>query len=388
MRFISSLTQQLLRKPAKGKLIPFIDGLRFLAIVPVIFQHANERLLKYGDLPILNDSEAFLSFFISRGTIGVFLFFAISGFVLSLPIAKTGKAEHYGTYLKRRLQRIEPPFLFWMACCALILFVLGKYPASELWWHFLATITYTHQFFFAEYSIINPVAWSLEVEIQFYLLAPFIAKAYFNFSQKRNRRLGLISFIVFWLLIQHALGWHLQPWKASILGQLPHFLIGILAADLYCHPVGFLQKFKFWDVLFPLFFLTMALTWTEELGKSIVFEFALLGIFISAFYGRILHRFLSISWVAIIGGMCYTLYLIHLPLMEGYYSFIGKFGQWSGYIGQLSISLTFLLPLLLLCGIIAFQRIEQPFMKKRKKGTISTTLSELGAVEKLKPIKT
>ena len=365
---ISSLTEKLTRKPSKGKFIPFIDGLRFLAIMPVIFQHANERLLKYGDLPTLNGFEQFVSFLISRGTIGVFLFFAISGFVLSLPIAKTGERENYGLYLKRRLHRIEPPFLFWMACCALLLLVMGTYPFQELFWHFLATITYTHQIFFSSYSIINPVAWSLEVEIQFYLIAPFLAKAYFSFNQKQNRRLALVAIIFSWLVLQHSLGWHLAPWKASILGQLPHFLIGMLAADLYTQPVRFFQKFKFWDILFPIFFIAMAFTWTEELAKSILFEIALLGVFLSAFYGKVLHKFLSISWVAIIGGMCYTLYLIHLPLMEGFYSFIGKFGQWSGYFGQLSISLIFLLPVVLLCGIIAYQRIEQPFMKRKKSG--------------------
>ncbi len=377
MEFLNKLTSKLIRKPSSGKFIPFIDGLRFLAIVPVVFQHANERLVKYGTLPALGPIEEQVSFLISRGTVGVFLFFAISGFVLSLPIAKSGKAERYGEYLKRRIYRIEPPFLFWMTCCALLLLFMGKYPPIELLKHFLATITYSHQLFYQDYSIINPVAWSLEVEIQFYLLAPFLASSYFARQNLNLRRVGLIGLIVFWILMQHALGWHLAPYKASLLGHLPHFLIGMLAADLYQYPIKAIQNFRFWDLLFPVFGILMAFTWTEELFKSIVFEFALLGIFMAAFYGKISHRFLSISWIAIVGGMCYTIYLIHLPILEGLYSFIGRFGQWSGYFGQLSITLSIALPLLFLCSIIAYRFIEQPFMKKEKKPKTNTSLPQL-----------
>jgi peptidoglycan/LPS O-acetylase OafA/YrhL len=209
------------------------------------------------------------------------------------------------------------------------------------------------------------------------LLAPFIATAYFRRQDLIKRRIGLLVIILGWILIQHLLGWHIAPFKATLLGHLPHFLIGMLAADLYRFPIKAIQEFKFWDLLFPVFALLMAFTWTEELLKSMVFEFALLGVFLSAFYGRLIHRFLSISWVAIIGGMCYTIYLIHLPILEGFYSFVGRFGQWSGYFGQLSITLSIALPLLFLCSIIAYRWIEQPFMKKVEKQKNPTLIPKL-----------
>ncbi|MFC3879989.1 acyltransferase family protein [Algoriphagus namhaensis] len=365
MSLFQNLKSELIRKPNSGKHLPFVDGLRFLAIVPVIFQHANERLFKYGNLPELKGWEEQVSFLISRGTIGVFIFFAISGFILSLPFSRENSKLNYKTYLKRRWQRIEPPFIFWMTCCALILLVMQAYPIGELLWHYLATVTYTHQLFYQEYSIINPVAWSLEVEIQFYLLAPFFAFAYFQVRSLAKRRSLLIAGIFGWILLQHGMGWHLQPWKATLLGQLPHFLVGVLAADLYQKPVKWIRDFRFWDLVFSLLLLTLAYTWTEELGKTFLFELSLLGLLLSAIYGRYTSRILSLSWISIIGGMCYTLYLMHLPLLEGYYSFIARFGQWSGYIGQLSISLIIVLPIIFLCSVIAFRWIEQPFMKKK-----------------------
>lgn len=383
MNYLSQWRDRLIRKPSTGKHIPFIDGMRFLAIVPVIFQHANERLFKYGSLPELNPTEDFVSFLISRGTIGVFIFFAISGFILSLPFTKQANNWSYMDYLKRRWSRIEPPFIFWMSFCAIILLVIQMYPVKTILWHFLATITYTHQLFFQEYSIINPVAWSLEVEIQFYLLAPFIAMGYFRLKSVNKRRLGMLLFIVFWVVIQNLLGWNLHPWKATLFGQLPHFMVGILAADLFKFPVKWIQQFKLWDILFPLLLLTLAFTWTEELVKSLVFEISLLGLFLSIIYGKYTRKLLSISWISIIGGMCYTLYLMHLPLLEAFYSFIGRFGQWSGYFGQLSISLIIILPIIFLCSVIAFRWIEQPFMKQRPKKVAnleklrSSALSEL-----------
>lgn len=366
---LSSLFQNLIRKPQSGKFIPFLDGMRFLAIVPVILQHANERLHKYGSFLDLSQGEEWLSFLISRGTVGVFLFFAISGFILSLPFAQGRARESYGEYLKRRLFRIEPPFLLWMTIFALVLLIKGDYPGGELVRHFLATITYTHQFFYGDYSIINPVAWSLEVEVQFYLLAPFLAAAYFGVRNVTERRAVLIWGIFCFMVFQHAIGWHLMPFKASLLGQLPHFLIGMLAADLYTRPLKFFRSSYGWDALFPVLVLTLAFTWTEELGKMLLFEFALLLVFVASIYGKMLSKFLSLSWVVIIGGMCYSLYLIHLPMLEGFYLLVGKFGQWSGYIGQLSITLSIALPMILFSGVIAYRWIEQPFMKRHKTNT-------------------
>ena len=254
MKFIKYWEERLIRRPGSGNYIRFIDGMRFLAIAPVVFQHANERLFKYGNLPELSSYEEFISFLISRGTIGVFIFFSISGFILSLPFGKECKNWSYFQYLKRRLLRIEPPFIFWMAFCAIVLLIFEKYSAHTILWHFLATITYTHQLFFQEYSIINPVAWSLEVEVQFYLLAPYISITYFSFRPKLWRRMWMLIIILSWVSLSYFFGWNLHPWKASILGQLPHFLIGILAADFFLFPVKWMKSFRFWDLMFPFFF--------------------------------------------------------------------------------------------------------------------------------------
>jgi len=363
MSIITAIENRLLRTPASGNYLRFIDGLRFLAIVPVILQHSNDRLFKYGNVQPLSELEDFFSFLISRGTIGVFLFFAISGFVLTLPYGQKVREIKYKEYLVKRLRRIEPPYLFWMSVFALILYLKSTYPQDQLFTHYLATITYTHQAFFQDYSWINPVAWSLEVEIQFYLLAPFLAKGYFAIHSIPKRRLLLGALVVGWILIQQVFGWNLLPWKPSLLGYFQHFLIGMLAADFYLHGLKTGISAWIWDLLAIPLGLVMAFTWTDDLGKTLLFNVSLLLLLIASWQGNIFKQFLSYTWVAIIGGMCYTTYLTHLPLLELMYSLIGDLGHSSGYFGQLSISLLIVLPLILLSSMIFYVLLEQPFMK-------------------------
>lgn len=366
MKGFSRPLSSLGRKTSSGKFIPFVDGLRFLAIMPVIIQHSSERLFKYNpSVTVSAGLEQQAEFLISRGAIGVIIFFTLSGFILSLPFAGKNKPFSYKQYVVRRLTRLEPPFVFWMTCLALVFLFQSGLPLAAVVEHWLASIFYVHTISYGAFSIINPVAWSLEVEIQYYLIAPFLALLYFGQTNMKFRRALLIAFIMLFLICQHASGWHLFPVKASILGHLQHFLIGMLLADLYQNNTEWLsRKHYIWDIVAPVSFLLMAYTWTEELGKTLVMNVALFSLFIAAMKGKIFPAMLSLKWITVIGGMCYTIYLIHLPLLEMLYSFIGDFGQSTAWSVQLSISLLIALPLVLLSSMIGFKLIEQPFMKK------------------------
>lgn len=388
MKHLSNYLQSFKRKTSSGKFIPFVDGLRFLAIVPVIIQHASERLLKYNpQIEIQPGLEQQAEFLVSRGAIGVIIFFTLSGFILSLPFAKGNTAFSYKQYLGRRLTRLEPPFIFWMSCFAIILLIQSELSLSTITEHWLSSLFYAHTIAYQEFSIINPVAWSLEVEVQYYLIAPFLAILYFNQSDKRFRRAFLVVFILLFLCYQHAFGWHLFPVKASLLGHLQHFLIGMLVADLYKNETAWIsRKQTIWDVIALLSLLIMAYTWTEEFAKTLIMNVALLALFLSAIKGRLFPKVLSLNGIAIIGGMCYTIYLIHLPLLELLYSLIGDFGQSTAWWLQLSISLFLALPLVLLSSMIGYKLIEQPFMNKNVvkhiKGLISITSAKKVSVSK------
>jgi peptidoglycan/LPS O-acetylase OafA/YrhL len=139
----------------------------------------------------------------------------------------------------------------------------------------------------------------------------------------------------------------------------------MLVADLYKNETSWVKKkHLIWDLIAPICLIIMAYTWTEELGKTVLLNVALLGLFLAAIKGRIFPTLLSLRGITIIGCMCYTIYLIHLPLLEILYSFIGNIGQSTSWGVQLSLSLLIAFPLVLLSSMIGYKLIEQPFMKR------------------------
>lgn len=374
---LSTFFKSLKRDTAGKRYLPFVDGIRFLAIMPVVILHANERLQRYvTNTDQMMSWENEMSYLISRGAIGVMIFFALSGFILSLPFAKQASAFSYKTYLKRRLTRLEPPFIFWMTVFGLVLFFKSNIELSELAKHYFASLFYVHNISYGEFSIINPVAWSLEVEIQYYLIAPFIALFYFRLEDKKSRRALLLSLTTIFVIYQHLFGWQYLPVKASILGQFQHFMMGMLMADVYINEPNWhkIKTYKF-DLIGLLSVITMMFTWTEDLAKSIVFMVALIGFLAGCLKGKLFNQLLTLQWVTIIGGMCYTIYLTHLPLLELIYSVIGKFGYSSPYWLQLSISLIVALPIILFSSMIFYKYIEQPFMSQNALSRITRLIT-------------
>ncbi len=365
MKSLITLFNSLKRETSGGKFIPFVDGIRFVAILPVVALHANERLIRYVMQEEPMGWEGELSYLISRGAIGVMIFFALSGFVLSLPFAKGVKQFSFKKYVSRRLTRLEPPYIFWMTLFALVLLFKSGGAIAEVFPHYLASIFYLHNVIYQDFPIINPVAWSLEVEIQYYLLAPFLAMFYFKFQNILKRRIGLFMSIVGFIALQHQMSWQFAPFRASLLGQAQHFLVGMFMADIYIHGIKRIQFNAYLlDVLGTLSIVVMMFTWTDEMNKMILFSVATGVFFLSAFYGKYIPKLLSIKGITIIGGMCYTIYLTHLPLLELIYSLIAKIGHSTSYVISLTISLIIALTAVLLSSVIFYKFIERPFMKK------------------------
>jgi peptidoglycan/LPS O-acetylase OafA/YrhL len=106
----------------------------------------------------------------------------LSGFLLFLPYARhlieKQPLPDLREYYKKRAVRILPSYLF---CIAVVLFAYalpqGKYYSSEhMWTDVLSHLTFTHNLFPMAYqgTQLNGVLWTLAVEVQFYLIAPFV----------------------------------------------------------------------------------------------------------------------------------------------------------------------------------------------------------------------
>ena len=141
-----------------------IDGLRAISIIIVLAGHGSST----------HNAPEFLAPMRNMGIVGVELFFAISGFVITLMLLRERQGHGFISlrlFWARRALRIRPPFSF--ACAGIALAAaLGvmEWHWSSLW----GAVTFTKNlplfsgdWFFGHF-------WSLSVEEQFYLCWPLL----------------------------------------------------------------------------------------------------------------------------------------------------------------------------------------------------------------------
>jgi peptidoglycan/LPS O-acetylase OafA/YrhL len=371
IKILQNIPQKLSRVTSGRKLISEIDGLRFIAIVPVMIQHMAERFerntaIKFST-PLEDDYSSFLA---SRGFLGVFIFFVISGFILALPFAsyhlKNTKKISLKEYFWRRITRLEPPYIFWMTVFFIVFILYHKQSFLEYLPHYLANITYTHSLIYQDWSPFNPPTWTLEIEIQFYILAPFMALTLFAIKNKTWRRVAIISFIAIMMGLQQYFKFYLAPTSLTILAHLHYFLIGFLLADIYLCDWDQIKRNIWYDVLglISIILLITFWSWDFELLNRVIVVLTLFFFFYAAFKGIYINKFICNKWIMAIGGMCYTIYLIHLPLSEFIIKFTKHIYITDSYLINLIIQLLIYIPITICLSAVFFLLFEKPFMDK------------------------
>jgi peptidoglycan/LPS O-acetylase OafA/YrhL len=310
---------QLRRIMTSGTWIPQIDGLRFIAIISVILFHiAGQLTSRTGHAIVVQPRYGVLLQMLRNGDRGVLLFFVISGYILARPFLRQhrlrGKPVSLGAYYLRRVTRLEPPYIL-----ALLLYTVAFWADGAslrvMLPHLAASMFYMHNLIYRAVSTINFVTWSLEVEIQFYLLAPLLGMIYLlrNTVVRRGVLTGLIlaggAFSI-WANGHDNLVWH---W--TILGNLQYFLTGFLLADIVeGHQQQPYRSFA-WDavsvVCWPIVFLL-----PRDFATLAWLPLLILPLYLAAFYGPGSNRFFRAPFVALVGGMCYSFYLTHMLIIS------------------------------------------------------------------------
>jgi peptidoglycan/LPS O-acetylase OafA/YrhL len=368
---VTSFLSRLGRVTSSGRFIPEIDGLRFVAIFAVFLYHLSGYVQAKATRPFSNDPErTVLGDVLVHGNLGVQLFFVISGFILALPFASqylrgTNKVS-LRSYFMRRLTRLEPPYIVSMVLFFVLLVGYVGRPASELVPHLLASLAYLHNLVFGVGSAINGVAWSLEVEVQFYVLVPLLAHV-FAIPDVRARRAailaGMAGVIAFqWLFIDPAVDSRLS---LSILNHLQFFLIGFLLADVFLTEWNSApRRSGRWDVVSLLGWPAIALAWDAGAWFRLLFPALLFVLYCAAFRGRISSRIFGNVWLTTIGGMCYSIYLLHYQII----SFVGRHAQGLRVSDRFELELLWQLaliaPAVLLISAVFFALIEKPCMRR------------------------
>ena len=362
------ILKRLSRETTSGRFIPELDGLRLVAIAMVILYHVNGYLIAKTSFYEHGATPDWLSRAALVGNHGVELFFVISGFILALPFAayhlKQDRAVSLRAYYLRRLTRLEPPYFATIFLLMLLGAVMTRTLTLPLNGHLLASLFYMHNLVYAAPSTVLGVAWSLEIEVQFYVLVPILTLA-FTISDSRVRRAVLVTAMVSCLVLQAIfLGGYSHP-RLSILNYLQFFLLGFLLADLFLTEWAAPQKRTYlWDCVsiagWPLLFFTLQFPTLAHWA----FPALLFVLYVAVFRGIVSNRLISTPWITAIGGMCYSIYLIH-------YEVISAVGRVTKRIGQqlpnpAYLALQFVLvgtAIVLVCGAY-FVLLEKPCMRR------------------------
>ena len=400
-RFGDRLLARLSRVTSGGRFIPEIDGLRFLAIATVVLHHlltlVEERVIdaRLG-AGVREAGQNWLLWLVHHGAVGVQVFFAISGFILAMPFAKAaldgGKPVKLGEYFWRRITRLEPPFVVsmlmlyfaWAVVVPRMGMAVEHSPGPG---NLAASLAYAHYLWYGTPSLVNGVTWSLEIEVQFYILMPLFATI-FSIRNKLARRAVMVAVMATTATIKGLYDKELESVHLSLtlLGYLHCFFVGLLVADIYITDwKNKPQKGSWaWDLagLAGLAgIVPQGAGGNAELWRIALFLPSMVLIFIAAFRGRAVQAFFSNRWVATIGGMCYSIYLLHYAVLFASLAVAVKvldklaprfgenwfvLGRGSEHAPLLNFLLwcVILLPVVLVVSSVFFVLIERPCMVK------------------------
>jgi peptidoglycan/LPS O-acetylase OafA/YrhL len=226
--------------------------------------------------------------------------------------------------------------------------------------HLGASSIYMHNIIYTSPSSVLGVAWSLEVEVQFYILAPFLCFI-FLIKHQAARRIILILLILLSGIYAFYSFWKLP----TILPYfICYFLSGMFLADLYCN--GHRLKLNKWVGLVTGICILLGLPFIISV-HSVWFFLLKLFLMNAAFYLVLFNAGLKkmMSWqlITIIGGMCYSIYLLHVLIMSGLSQGLAKLPLLHGYFGIIVYAIL-LIAAVLVFSAVFYRLIEQPCMRK------------------------
>jgi peptidoglycan/LPS O-acetylase OafA/YrhL len=313
--------------------IPGLDGLRGVAILLVLLCHS------IFDMHL---KTTWGSHFEAIGRLtwsGVDLFFVLSGFLIGgILLDSKHSPSYFKTFYVRRAYRILPLYAVLVLLFSLRYLKaasagpLGSFSHSSLPW--LSYITFSQNIWMALWGTfgagVMASTWSLAVEEQFYVTAPFLVRG----MNRSHLTYALLSVLVAAPLVRTALHflfrhgnfacYVLMPCRADALSA------GVLCATLVRTPEWAKLLFSTrraalsWTAGLLALGLVPLTLWGDGMSTPMVtFGYSWLALFYSTCLliavsetNTLLGRVLNNRYLTRLGGLAYFTYLFHLPLME------------------------------------------------------------------------
>jgi peptidoglycan/LPS O-acetylase OafA/YrhL len=390
--------------PPGNPRFPLFDGLRGIAVLGILAFHVAEftNALGFGVAGRFEEVA---------GTEAVIAFFAISGFLLYRPYvaahARGRAGPRTSRYARRRALRILPAYWTTLTLLAIFPGIAGVFSGD--WWRY-----YGYLQLYSQRTLGGgiPVAWTLCVEVTFYIAMPIWAAAIRRLAGGRWLRYELAA-LALWMalgaLVQlaaaHKLVSHLV--EVSLLGQCIWIAIGMafavasvaarsdggrmaaLTRELGARPslcwLGAAAAYGALMVIVPgggLFGLIAAVATRQSATTTavkIVLEAVLVVLLITpAVFGETRRgaprRLLAWKPVVWIGVISYSFYLWHLTIIEliatpgGGAAFSAK---GLNLLGHVHAARTFVLYMVsfvvtLVVASLSYQLVELPFLRRKR----------------------
>jgi peptidoglycan/LPS O-acetylase OafA/YrhL len=168
--------------PEQQKFVKSFDGFRGIAVLLVVWYHVYDILRPAHLGPVTAVA--------SMGWVGVDLFFALSGFLITGILLRTrGREDYFHNFYVRRLLRIFPLYYGVVTVVLAVQYLHGRANADVPTW---SLYTYLSNFFVADASrpdLAVAITWSLSVEEQFYAVWPAVVA----FLSAGNLRLACLA---------------------------------------------------------------------------------------------------------------------------------------------------------------------------------------------------
>jgi peptidoglycan/LPS O-acetylase OafA/YrhL len=360
-----------------------IESLRALAALAVFVGHA--FALSFGNRPGV--FEGTKNQLLVGGGLGVFLFFTLSGYLLFLPFLRaqlgTRDRVRLADYARNRVLRILPLYVVVVTVLSVVRPFGGQ--ISD-WWRFMLFVqNYSGQ----SITLPDSPVWSLQVEMHFYVVLPLVALV---LAFVARRSLGLTAAI---LLVGAAVSYKLRAHGVETRDSLG-VLYGLysLPGLMYLFASGMLMAVaRVWierDGV-PSWLRLPVLGWSTAWFAAGVLLYAVMARHDQLFQARLLPfaGFLvvgaavlplrpgpataALEWrpLAIVGVASYSLYLVHVPIIQAITgTHVKVVGGALVTIGDgMSFKLTLLLAVLVVAPVTAasYLGIEQPFLRLRKR---------------------
>ncbi len=345
-----------------------LDGLRAFAILLVLLAH-----LKHSSPPYWLKN---ISAYWNAGTVGVRLFFLISGFlittILNNEIKKNGKIN-FKRFFMRRLLRIFPAFYFYLLTLSLLSY-LGIISIDSLAIFFALfyvqnlNVFQNDELFTSSWLVQH--SWSLSVEEQFYVVFPFLLKKLKGVLQNHLFMTMVVITLIcsFFRALNYSFP-EVSRMTGGVFFMHCDFLVygGVLALFITQYRDYLTEKlfsFRYYLLIIAIIVLVFASRYEYHSvvniiisGNLILFANLYILLFFLLFPNSTIGNILEYEIVKSIGKLSYSLYIWQQL-------FLGSTELWIEY-GVLTL-FPYNIPIIFICAVCSYYFIEKPFLRLKK----------------------